>query len=449
MKIIYVVHRFLPDSSAGTEILTYSTAKEFLRRGHDVIVFAGYPLKKGEYAQNNFDQYFYDGLHIERFYHSYTQPIFPKNPVVSEYNNIFFAERFQKRLDELSPDIVHFYHLQFHSASVIDVCVKKQVPMVYTATDFWFICPFHQLLLPDYRLCNGPDSNASNCLRCMTEYYNKKLISYILKKIPNIVLSFLLKLIKMSKENNRHPLALFKALAARPAYLKKRINFFKKVVVPTRHMAQKLIEFGLDQRLVMVKPYGIQKSHYENISVKGQHQRLKLGFIGTFHPCKGAHILLKAFQMIPSKLAVDLYMYGDTKACPEYSEKLTLLKNNDPRIHFCGTFANEKIGEILLNIDILVVPSIWYENAPVVISEAQAAKLPVITSNLGGLNTLVFEGVNGKLFEAGNVEQLAGIIQELYNNRPLIHYLSENSKPPPSIESYADMLESIYYEAIS
>ena len=84
MKILYTTHQFLPDYSAGTEILTYSTAREMSKRGHGVSVFTGYPVKGTVEASHAFDCYEYDGISVDRFFHSKTSSIRPLNPLEAE-----------------------------------------------------------------------------------------------------------------------------------------------------------------------------------------------------------------------------------------------------------------------------------------------------------------------------------------------------------------------------
>jgi glycosyltransferase involved in cell wall biosynthesis len=99
-------------------------------------------------------------------------------------------------------------------------------------------------------------------------------------------------------------------------------------------------------------------------------------------------------------------IYGDPEAFPEYAARLRRIAANDPRIRFCGAFPNEKISDIFSTLDVLVVPSIWYENTPLVIYSAQACRCPVIASNLGVCGGGVHEE-NGLLFEPGNPADLA------------------------------------------
>ena len=81
------------------------------------------------------------------------------------YDNPLMARRLAEHLREFRPDVVHFTHLQGLSASVISAVKDAGLPAVYTATDFWTICPVVDLLRHDGTLCTGP--NEAHCPRCV------------------------------------------------------------------------------------------------------------------------------------------------------------------------------------------------------------------------------------------------------------------------------------------
>jgi glycosyltransferase involved in cell wall biosynthesis len=60
-----------------------------------------------------------------------------------------------------------------------------------------------------------------------------------------------------------------------------------------------------------------------------------------------------------------------------------------------------------------VVPSEWYENAPLSIMEASALERPVIGANIGGIPELIREGETGYVFTSGSVESLAQVLREV------------------------------------
>ena len=445
LNILYTTHQFLPDYAAGTEILTYGTAKEMSRRGHAVSIFTGYPAKGAVEAARAFDRYEYDGIAVERFFHAKRSPIRPANPMEAEYNNRFYADFFRRRVQELKPDLVHCYHLQRLSASVIDVCREMKIPALFTATDFWLVCPTNQLFLPDHSACSGPDPGMVNCVRHLAGIYQGEAARSMLEQVPDRVLAALIRWIAgpaFRYEKRFSPLV--RALAARPAYLEERMNRLCAVLVPTRFMAEVLHRCGLEAGRIRHLPFGIDGSLVTPVSTKGTGNHLRVGFIGTLYPYKGAHVLLEAVRQLPGEMPLQVRIYGDLDQFPDYVKRLRSLAGNDRRVAFCGTFAQESIGAVLRDLDVLVIPSLWYENSPLTLGFAQAARVPVIATNVAGLNETITDGENGFLFEKGDGKGLANILQRLCNDRPTVGRLSDRARPPRSLPSYVDELERIY-----
>jgi glycosyltransferase involved in cell wall biosynthesis len=450
MKILYTTHQFLPEYSAGTEILTYSTAKEISRRGHEICIFTGYPVKGTIEASHAFDCYEYDGMTVDRFFHSKTSSIRPRNPVEAEYNNLFFADFFRRRIQELKPDLVHFYHLQRLSASAIAVCREMGIPCLYTATDFWLVCPTNQLFLPNHSLCSGPEKGMVNCVRHLAAISQGKRIRSILDLLPNWLIAVFIRCFRNTvfrPEKRFVPLVL--ALAARPANMAMRMNQINIVLVATRFMGEVLCRHGLEARRIRHVPFGIDHTHIGSVSTKGAETHLRIGFIGTLYHHKGAHVLLEAVRLLPTDMPLKVKIYGELKQFPEYTRTLQSVAGNDDRIEFCGTFSNQEIGVIFRGLDVLVIPSLWYENSPLVLSFAQAARVPVVATDSEGISEVIADGENGFLFKRGDAKGLADIITMLCNDRSVIKRLSDHARPPNSISLYVDELERIYDEVIN
>ena len=132
MKILLVTHQFLPDFSGGTEVLTYNTARELTKLGHDVVVFTGYPAK-GKTNQNQLDYYGYKEIRVVRFRHVTVASNDQDDLGESEYNNRLSYSLFKNYLLDARPDLVHFYHMLRISASAIDACHDLKVPSIFTA----------------------------------------------------------------------------------------------------------------------------------------------------------------------------------------------------------------------------------------------------------------------------------------------------------------------------
>ena len=99
-------------------------------------------------------------------------------------------------------------------------------------------------------------------------------------------------------------------------------------------------------------------------------------------------------------------------------------------------------------IDVFVVPSVWYENTPLVIYSAQAAGCPILASNLAGMAEVVRDGVDGMLFQPGDSAALASLIMKLCTDRDLVRQLADNAPRPKSIAQYTDTIEDTYREIL-
>jgi GT2 family glycosyltransferase len=99
---------------------------------------------------------------------------------------------------------------------------------------------------------------------------------------------------------------------------------------------------------------------------------------------------------------------------------------------------------VLADLDVVVVPSIWIENAPFIIREAFAARVPVVASNLGGMAEMVRDGADGLLFPAGDASALAAALRRLLDEPQLLPALRAGIRRPMSIEEDAASLREIY-----
>jgi len=139
----------------------------------------------------------------------------------------------------------------------------------------------------------------------------------------------------------------------------------------------------------------------------------------------------------------ELNIYGKLPNSANY------LKNrcSNSAIHFKGGYNYNEIANVLSEIDVLVVPSIWYENSPLVIHEAFLTKIPVITSNLGGMAELVSHEKNGLLFEPGNSDELIEKMNIFIENPELIGTYSQETHVR-SIQEDVEEIEELYHKIL-
>jgi glycosyltransferase involved in cell wall biosynthesis len=454
MKIVVTVHQFLPESLAGTELIAFGIAKELQRRGHEITVVTGYPDAHPLPDEQRFDRYMYDGLRVERFRHSF-HPMGDQR-VLTEltYNNRLFARAFDAILAEAEPDVVHFVHLARLSAALVEPCVRRGVPTVFTATDFWPVCAYSQLRLAENRECAGPDALGLNCVRHFAASRAARAMSIqgIAARAPDWMLALGIR----AASSRRLPVAPafvaeVRALAERQPFLREQLNRIDRVLAPSRIMARKLIEGGIAAERVELLPYGINLEGTTRDIPRGSLQALRVGFIGSFAEHKGVEVAVNAVRQLPAETSVELSIYGtpgQTASCQAYHRRVLKLAENDARIRVLGAFPNNEVQQVLGSLDVLVVPSLWRENTPLVVYEAFAAGCPVIASDVDGISEVVQHEVNGLLFPIGDDVALAACIGRLAADRTLLQQLAAGTRPPKSLSEHVSRLEEIYNELI-
>ncbi|MEX2030829.1 MAG: glycosyltransferase family 4 protein [Anaerolineales bacterium] len=449
MRIVLAVHQFVPDYTAGTEILTYSVAKELQKRGHRVEVWTGFPADRHLWGEGRFDRYEFQGVPVQRYHHSFATTAQEQNVIESEYYNRFFKGRFSDYVIREKPGIVHFFHLGRLSASPIEACCERGIPTVFTATDFWFMCPTSQLRLPDNSLCLGPDGSGVNCLQHVVATTQPDRIRELVRLAPSWALRLMIRGSQQSWWPEKTYSPLVSALAQRPVRLVNLFNRVDRILAPTALMWRFMVAHGIDEKRIRLAPYGVNFARTRRTAPNRTRNPLRIGFIGTLGEHKGAHLLVRAFQAVPRDKGLVLRIYGRLDEFPDYGTSLKALASGDHRIEFCGTFPNRKVGEVMAGLDVLVVPSIWYENTPLVVYSAQAAGTPVVASNVGGLSEVIQDGENGLLFQMGDVPGLTAALARLVDEKGLVRKLAKKAVKPRSVSEYVDQLEETYGEISS
>jgi glycosyltransferase involved in cell wall biosynthesis len=135
-----------------------------------------------------------------------------------------------------------------------------------------------------------------------------------------------------------------------------------------------------------------------------------VAFAGRISPEKGIDTLLAAAAQMPD---VAFKVAGDG---PVFSE----MKAKAPRnVEFVGQLKPEQLNQFYRRSRMLVVPSVWFEQFPMVVLEAMGRALPVIGSRIGGLPEIIEDGLTGSTFEPGNSGDLAKQVRRLWDDPQL------------------------------
>lgn len=422
MRILHVVHQYVPDHVAGTELYTQSVAQHQAAAGHEVAVFA--PLNRaGEFL---LDPAVEDGVRIYRvaagergatavFRSTFRQPA--------------LAAAFTAVLERERPDIVHLQHLMGIPAVAVEELRRRAIPYVISLHDYWYGCGNGQLYTNDTgEVCGGPDARFHNCGRCAVARAGLVSAAGLLGPLAAPI---------MRRRND----------LLRPVF-----NGAARIMAPNEFVKRIHGEMGLPTRHIVVNPFGLYVSPEVVAGIAAQRTPqpeggLRIGYVGSLSHQKGVHVLIEAVNDLP-EANVTLDIYGDPAVFPDYSAGLQAMARH-PGIRFHGAVSRDQIWEALAGMDVLVIPSLWYEGSPFTIREAFAAGLPIVASALGAPGSMITHGVDGLLFPVGDANGLREALRELLGHPARVAALRAGIAPVRSVADHMAQVEQVYHEALT
>jgi glycosyltransferase involved in cell wall biosynthesis len=412
MRIALVVHQFPPEHVGGTEIHTLTLARALAERGHVVAVF--YPSKGLDADRQETRQ----GLALWQAANpSLPASANPAHQFWRTFRNRAIEESFGRFLAAFRPDVVHFQHLQNVSGRLIAMAAGR--PRVLTLHDYWYFCANSQLLRPDGTLCEGFSIACADCA-----------LSRLQRPLPRIA----------------RPFAAL-PLWGRNLYLRRALAQVDRFVAPSDYVKHVYVEQGLPSARIRVLPHGVSPARLQPSGepMTEDAGRPLFGFLGSLAPAKGVHVLVEAFRDMP--LTAGLVLYGDPTVFSAYVERLRRLATH-PGVRFAGPVDHDQVGDALRQLDYVVVPSLWHETLCMVMDEAHALGVPVIASSLGAL-TRIEDGVNGRLFQAGDVAALRAILHELAASPELRARYAERLPAVPTTDQQTEKMLTLYTELLA
>ncbi len=440
LRILQVVHGFPPFNMAGAEVFARGLSQALAARGHDVRVFhrIADPARQ-EYALEYAEV---DGLPVVRINNTFRGG----QRFEATYRNEAIDAAFGEYLDHFRPAVVQFHHVTCLSTNLIAVAHARGIPIVYTLHDYWLICQRGQFLKTDLSICGGQEDG--ECVKCLAwPLHLPGAGARIAARLRTTGLTMSTRSGAALKRWTKGAHRLY-ADAVRPsrstarATVRARMDHVREMcaqvdlfIAPSRFLRGKFIEFGIPEARIFYSPYGFDTSPY-TIPRRSCDHRVRFGYLGTWIPPKGVHVLIEAFNGIADERAT-LHIYGHAvpyEGYLDYGERLRSLIRS-PRIVLEGSYDNRRVAEILSGLDVLVVPSVWFENSPLTIQEAFLAGVPVVASDLGGMAELVRHETNGLLFRAGDARDLRGTLLRLLDSPELRQRLRPR---PGSVKSLHD-----------
>lgn len=169
---------------------------------------------------------------------------------------------------------------------------------------------------------------------------------------------------------------------------------------------------------------------------------LRLGFIGSEAPYKGLPLLKEVIDDLNKKGFLD-------KICLNVFGGRTGVDNNLKNVHYRGRYTSSAMEQVFDSMDVLIVPSIWYETFSLVALEALSFGTVVLVSDKVGAKDIVANYSNH--FVYGTREELLSQLRQIAEDR---HELIEYNKRLIegdwlwSIESHAKEIVDVIYKDI-
>jgi glycosyltransferase involved in cell wall biosynthesis len=354
----------------GSEAIFFAHNRMLEDMGWDVVPFS---MKHPQNHSTPYAKYFIDDLDAHGSY-SLLQK-------VTRIPKVIYSFEARRKLDELlrvaPPDIAHGHNIYHHiSPSILSLLKGRGIPTALTLHDLKIACPAYNMLAPD-----------GVCERCKGG------------KIHNVVRNRCI--------NGSAAMSLVVMMeAAVHKLLGSYRRFVDAFIVPSRFYIEKFSEWGFPTSMFHHVPNFVDVGRYSPKYETGD----AFLYFGRVIRQKGVATLIRAAAAAHSKLLI-------AGTGPEMEEMQALAASLQADVTFLGHLSGRALHDVIGSCRAVVLPSEWYENAPVSLLEAYALGKPVIGARIGGIPELIRENETGATFTSGQVESLRGVLED-FRARP-------------------------------
>jgi glycogen(starch) synthase len=406
VRVVHLVHSYPPEFRGGTEACVETLAAAQLARGDEPLVITGSDVRSeaGEVLREEVGQ-----VPVWRVRRSAAE----NYSVDSRLPRL--GDLVLRLLEEAAPAVVHLHHTLNLTADLASRVAAAGYPLVATLHDYTLVCARFFLTRPDGESCAGHfPLPSSRCQQC------------VLPDFPG------------GPGQLRHELRDKTALAVGEAAA------LSTALVPSHLVAENWARSGLfreDQLVVLPHAPGVKRSSAAREPSPG---RLRLATWGHLAPAKGVHDLLEALHLLPVD-RVSLAIFG-AATDESYGDQLRELARG-LEVTFSGAYQSDDLAAAASAIDLAVFPSRAEETFGLVVAEARALGLPVVTSDRGALPEGV--GAAGTTVPAASPEDLAQLLRELLaDGSRLDAWRAATAQKLLDPAAHADRVDAVYQRAL-
>ena len=363
----------------GSERVLFDDQKALEALGHEVRPFAQYDEKNHAASSATFFPRIAD--------YTTVGPAGRAKAAIDIVYSSSVGKAFAAFLDDFHPDVVHCHNIYGHlTTAVLDEANRRHIPSVLTVHDQKLVCPAYLGLRQGKpcQLCQ--DGGYWRCVRwkCHKQSYAASLV-YTAESYFN--------------------------------RLGGKYDAVSRFLCPSRFMQNSLIDSGMAESRTSYHPNALAPGDYVPCFEPGDY----VLYVGRLSAEKGLLTLLAALEQtdIPLRIA---------GTGPLEAEVREQIRARGLAVQMEGYCAGERLSELFRNSAFTVVPSEWFENASMSVLESFAYGKPVLAANIGGNPELVVDGVTGRQFSSGNVEELAEVAREMWENRDELNNMGRRAR---------------------
>ncbi len=416
LRVLHALHDYLPRHQAGSQIYVAGLCAAQRRSGiHPTVVAAEFDPAKTHGALT---WRAHDGVPVAEVVNTWQFAHFD-----GTYGDPALVTTLGHVLDIVQPHVLHVHNLLNLSFALPSMARARGIAVAATLHDYTLVCPSggQRIHRDESHVCHAIDT--ARCARCFpaSPFHAQLRYGQLARRVPAHTLGRL-----TSALRRLAPRAATAAAAALgqttgatidTAAIERRLDaartafdHFDIVVAPSASLAREYATLGVPTDRLVVSDYGFARLTRPP-RVLDPEGRLRVGFVGTLVWHKGADVLVEAARRLPAD-RVDVRIFGDPGVFPQYAATLRQRAHGLP-VRFMGRFDHNRAGEIFAQIDVLVVPSRWLENSPLVIHEAFMAGVPVVGTAIGGIVDLLGHGRHGILVPPDDADALAAALRGL------------------------------------
>ncbi len=398
-RILIISHGHPEVNKGGAEVAAFNMFKEFEGRGEDVYFLARtgqMPHGGAAFSSRNSGR--------EILFHTMMDDGF----LFSNIKTRHLWQEFRDLLLLIKPDVVHLHHYFLLGIEIMEE-IRQSLPnckIVLTLHEYLAICHQKGLMIKtNGKLCYK--ASPRDCHGCFPE---------------------------------KNPGDFF----LREQYIKRMFSVVDHFVSPSEFLRQRYIEWGIAPEAISMIENGQPEVEVSaDVLTKTEDSLVKFAYFGQINPYKGIDVLIAAVNLVPRelrrKMMIEIHGANLESQSGVYQKKVQgLLKKVKGNVHFHGPYEGAEMPKLLSNVDWAVVPSVWWENSPMVIQEAFRQKVPLIVSDIGGMAEKVRHGVDGFHFRHGSPADLADTISRCIKQRELRIDMVKNICEPLSISDCVD-----------